>query len=191
MGQFGLPCLVILTYIFLFYPLAANAQTLLPAQNLTNITTDLNHHSTLLRNPLTYDPEIRCTPGAATQRPNREDCVTALLHMPQDTLTSTFRSGNDPDDPYQLPKQFFGGRCMTTVSLRQDVREEHGSWIAINLAATQLILVCDAVSRGSMLVRTGGSVRTGREGMISILVSRVMRSGDGDEDEDKDKVAEA
>ncbi|KAL9635219.1 MAG: hypothetical protein Q9164_003599 [Protoblastenia rupestris] len=146
------------------------AQTPEPAQNLTGA--------------ITADPQVRCASGAASTRPTREDCIAALLHMPQDTSTHTFRPGSDPNEKYQLPKTFPSGRCAVTVSLRSGKPQDITSWIAINLAATQLILSCDTVATG-MLRRTGGTVVTGRAGDIGVAINKFPRGANDAPDEDE------
>ena len=79
-----------------------------------------------------------------------------------------------------------------TVSLRSGKPQDITSWIAINLAATQLILSCDTVATG-MLRRTGGTVVTGRAGDIGVAINKFPRGANDapDEDEQAEEAEEA
>ena len=117
----------------------------------------------------TVKGDLHCHPNNpfAFGRPNAQDCISAIRRLPSSHVHGTFHTARTGDDRFALPVSKSSGLCEILVQLR-DLRPEDGTWLGLNLAATQLVTAC--TDREGFLPKRGGWTDAGDNNRIRITV---------------------
>lgn len=108
-------------------------------------------------------------------RPRAQDCICAIRRLSSSHIHGTFHSSMTGDDPFGLPVSKTCGLCEVLVQLRS-LRTEDGTWLGLNLAATQLVTAC--TDREGFLPKRGGWTDAGDHDMIRITVQSSKQAFD-------------
>ena len=117
----------------------------------------------------TVKGDLHCYPNNpfAISRPSAQDCIGAIRRLPSSHIHGTFHASGTGDDRFALPVLKAYGLCQVAVQLRGP-RPEDGTWLGLNLAATQLTTAC--TDREGYLSKRGGWTDAGDNDMIRISV---------------------
>ena len=117
----------------------------------------------------TVKGDLHCYPNNpfAFARPSAQDCIGAIRRLPSSHIHGTFHASRTGDDRFALPVTKSCGPCQVLVELRGP-RLEQGTWLGLNLAATQLTTAC--TDREGYLPKRGGWTDAGDNNMIRITV---------------------
>ena len=130
----------------------------------------------------TVKGELHCHPNNpfAFARPSAQDCISAVRRLPSSHIHGRFHASGTGDDRFALPVLKSCGLCQVVVQLRGP-RTEDGTWLGLNLAATQLTTAC--TDREGYLPKRGGWTDAGDNDMIRITVqsSKQMLDVSGNE----------
>lgn len=112
---------------------------------------------------------LHCEPNSrsAIGRPTVQHCVSAIRHLPSSHIHGSFHNISRGDDPFTLPVSKSSGLCQVSVKLK-DLAAENGTWLGLNLAATQLTTAC--ADRWGFLPQRGGWTDAGDNDRIRITV---------------------
>ena len=131
--------------------------------------------SVLLAGNSTTNGDLHCYPNDpfVLGRPSARDCISAIRRLPTTHIHSTFHNDITGDDRFKLPVSKSSGRCQVLIELRSRLSED-GTWLGINLAATQLTTAC--ADRNGYLAKRGGWTDAGDNDRIKISLYWIMAS---------------
>ena len=117
----------------------------------------------------TVNGDVHCHPHNpfAVGRPSAQECIIAIRRLPSSHIHGTFHTSRTGDHRFALPVLESSGYCQVLIQLR-DSRPEGGTWLGLNLAATQLVTAC--TDREGFLPKRGGWTDAGDKDMIRITV---------------------
>ena len=117
----------------------------------------------------TLNGELHCHSNNpfAVARPSAQDCISAIRRLPSSHIHGTFHGGSRGVDIFKLPVSKISGLCQVSVELK-GLTPEEGTWLALNLAATQLTMAC--ADRRGYLGKRGGWTDAGDNDMIRITL---------------------
>ena len=117
----------------------------------------------------TLNGELHCHSNSpfAVARPSAQDCISAIRRLPSSQIHGTFHGGSRGFDIFKLPVSKTSGLCQVSVELK-GLTPEEGTWLALNLAATQLTIAC--ADRRGYLGKRGGWTDAGDNDMIRITL---------------------
>ena len=103
----------------------------------------------------TLNGELHCHSNSpfAVARPSAQDCISTIRRLPSSHIHGTFHGGSRGFDIFKLPVSKTSGLCQVSVELKA-VTAEEGTWLALDLAATQLTIAC--ADRRGYLGKRGG-----------------------------------
>lgn len=147
--------------LLLFALLTSTSSTLsiLQAENPAVVTVGNN----------TVKGELHCHPinPYVFGRPTAQECIGAIRRLPSSHIHGTFHTSGTGDDRFALPVIKSSGDCQVLVQLKGS-RSEDGTWLGLNLAATQIVTAC--TDREGYLPKRGGWTDAGDHDMIRITV---------------------
>lgn len=100
-------------------------------------------------------------------RPTIQHCISAIRRLPSSHIHGSFHNISRGVDPFTLPVSKSSGLCQVSVKLK-DLAAENGTWLGLNLAATQLTTAC--ADRWGYLPQRGGWTDAGDNDRIRITV---------------------
>lgn len=117
----------------------------------------------------THNSELHCYPNHrdVTGRPSVQDCLGAIRRLPSSHTHGTFHDPSRGDDQFKLPVSKSSGLCQVLIELKTLLPED-GTWLGLNLAATQLAIAC-ADPQG-YIGKRGGWTDTGDNDKIRIYL---------------------
>lgn len=148
---------------------------LLSSQSLTLSIPQATDPTALLADNKTLNGELHCYPNNPfiIGRPSARDCISAIRRLPSSHIHGTFHE--DPssgDDRFKLPVSKSSGRCQVLVELKS-LSPEDGTWLGLNLAATQLTSAC--ADREGYLAKRGGWTDAGDNDKIRITLQTLRQ----------------
>ena len=152
---------------FLLFALLSPKTLILSIPQATNPTALLAGNNTL-NGEVHYYPRNPFATG-----PSAQDCISAVRRLSSSHIHGTFHGPIGGDDQLRLPVSKSSGWCQVLIGLRSLAPEE-GTWLALNMAATQLIAAC--VDREGFLAKRGGWTDAGDHNgvIITLQASRLM-----------------
>ena len=131
--------------------------------------------TTILRGNFTLKGDLHCFPNypLSVSRPSTRHCISAIRRLPSIHIHGTFHHSSSGDEQFELPVSKSYGGCQVLVELNSAAPED-GTWLGLNLAATQLTYAC----ADRYFPKTGGWTDAGDSDGIRITVqSSRLREG--------------
>lgn len=147
------------TKLLLLFALFSSESLSLSIQQATNPTNLLPGNTTL-------NGDLHCYPkNPYNMGPTAEECISAIRRLPNSHIHGTFHGPGVGDPRFELPVTKSSARCQIWVELRT-LAPDDGTWLGLNLAATQLIIAC--ANRDGYLSKRGGWIDAGDSDRIRI-----------------------